>query len=164
MRIAEVAKAGNRIAFATAAPASMLPLALTLARNARDAGADVVDEDDGRPERIDGRVARFIRWLDGVALVTDGSNVWATNGPEAAREWLFLAPRPVLVVADGPFAEAAYTAGLEVVAFMGLDRPALAVPAARGDRCVVVPVSPGRPARSYRPVLDVFEAAFATRG
>ena len=46
----------------------------------------------------------------------------ATRGPEAPQEWLFLVPRPALVVADGPFADVALEAGIEV------DRPRRARP------------------------------------
>ena len=135
--------------FATAQPASLLGIHATLARLARAAGATIDDADDTGPLRVDGRTGRFLRWLDGIAVVSDGSSLLATSGPDAAEEWMFLAGRPSLVVADGPFAVAAVDAGVEVVAFAGLDRVELAVPAVRtraqhGNGCLVVPVHGGR--------------------
>ena len=66
-----------------------------------------------------------LRWVDGVAVVTDGQSLCATRGPEAAQEWLFLIPRPALVIADGPYADVALDAGIEVIA-LGGPRPLLA--------------------------------------
>ncbi len=79
---------------------------------------------------------------------------------------MFLAGRPSLVVADGPFAVAAVDAGVEVVAFAGLDRVELAVPAVRtraqhGNGCLVVPVHGGRAPRAYAPLVALLERACA---
>ena len=43
-----------------------------LARLARAAGGSVDDTDDAGPMRVDGRGPRWLRWVDGVAVVTDG--------------------------------------------------------------------------------------------
>ena len=51
----------------------------------------------------------------------------SVRGLEAAQEWLFMIPRPALVVADGPYADVAVEAGIEVIAFAGLDHCSLAV-------------------------------------
>lgn len=159
-RIVAAARAGARIAFATAAPASMLAIHMALARRARTAGAVVADDDDAGPARIDGRSPRWIRWIGGVAVVTDGAALVGASGADAPREWLFHLGRPQLVVADGPFAEAAFDEAIEVVSFAGLDRISLAVPAAGGDRCTVVPVHGGRPPRAYEPLLGLFDEPF----
>ena len=93
-----VADTGAHIALATSKPASLLPVYLALARLARISGGDVADDDeDSSPLRVDGRAARTLRWVDGVAVVTDGQSLCETRGPEAAAEWLFLVPRPALV-------------------------------------------------------------------
>jgi hypothetical protein len=160
-RIAEVARSGARIAFATAQPASLFGVHAALARLARVAGAEIDDADDVGPLRVDGRSGRYLRWVDGVAAVTDGDSLLGTKGRDAADEWLFLAGRPALVVADGPFAVAASEARLDVVAFGGLDRVELALPAARAQGCIVVPVHGGRPARAYAPLVGLLEATFA---
>jgi hypothetical protein len=151
-RIRTAARAGARIAVATARPASMLGLHLAAASMARDLGAELVDLADVGPLRADGRARRYVRWTGGVAAVTDGEALLATRDAEAAREWMFVIPRPALVVADGSFAEAAWEAGVEVVAFAGLDRAGLAIAAARGVRCTLVPLRTDRPPRNYRPL------------
>ncbi|MGQ0826208.1 MAG: phosphatase [Actinomycetota bacterium] len=158
--VRDVAATHGRIAFATATPASLLGVHATLARLARERGGDVVDGEDSGPMRIDGRAPRWIRWLDGIAVVTDGTALLGAVGPDGPKEWLFLIGRPRLAVADGPYAEAAHAAGIDVVAIVGLDRPALALPAARGAGCTVVPVPTARPARAYAPLVRALEMAF----
>jgi hypothetical protein len=160
-RIGAVARSGARIAFATAQPASLLGVHAALARLARSAGGEIDDADDTGPLRVDGRTGRFLRWVDGIAVVTDGSSLLATTGPDAAEEWMFLAGRPSLVVADGPFAAAAVDAGVEAVAFAGLDRVDLAVPAVRTKGCLVVPVHGGRSPRAYAPLVALLARAYA---
>lgn len=155
-RVRAVAEYGGRIAFATATPGSFLPLHLAIARLARAAGAEVPDPADAGPIRADGRSGRCLRWFDGVAAVSDGAGLCATRDAEPAREWLFVLARPALVVADGSFADVAWEAGLEVVGLAGLDHAGLAVPAARGDRCVVVPLRNGMPPRAYAAVTARF--------
>jgi hypothetical protein len=157
-RVREVAAGHGTVAFACAAPASLLGVLAALARVARAAGAGVADVDEVGPFRADGRSARFLRQIEGVALLTDRRALLPAVSGDAAREWTFALGRPALVAADGPFAEVAWEAGLDVIAFAGLDRPALAVAAARHDRCLLVPLRTDRPAAAYRPVVDAFEA------
>jgi hypothetical protein len=61
------------------------------------------------------------------------------------------------VIADGPFAEVAWEAGIEVVVLAGLDRPAPAVAAARDARCTVVPLRTDRPPRNYGVIRSLVE-------
>ena len=86
--------------------------------------------------------------------MTDGQSLCETRGPEAAAEWLFLVPRPALVIADGPYADAALDAGVEVIALAGLDHCSLAVARQRGRSCLVVPMWTDRPPGAYRPLLE----------
>lgn len=159
-RIDAVARAGGRVAFATARPAAMLALHAGLARVARERGAEVVEEDDAGPLRVDGRMPRWLRWIDGVACVTDGDSLLAAQRSDAGTEWLFVVGRPALVVADGPFAECALEQGIDTVGFGGLDRPGLLVAATREPGACAVPVHPGRPPRAYALVGEAFVAAF----
>jgi hypothetical protein len=151
-RVCDVAATGARIAIATSAPASLVTLHLAFARLAQDHGGEVVDLADFGPIRADGRNPRWLRWLGGVAMVSDGDALCATRDGEVAREWMFAMPRPALVVADGPFAEVAWESGVDVVAFAGLDRLGLAVAAAtaRRETGIVVPMRTDRAARAYR--------------
>ena len=73
-------------------------------------------------------------------------------------------PRPALVVADGPFADAALDAGIEVIAPAGLDHCSLAVARRRGRGCLVVPMWTDRPPGAYRPLLETaLDAAVSLR-
>lgn len=161
-RIHAVAAVGGRIAFATAAPASLLGVYSSIVRLARAAGAVVDDDQDRGPLRVDGRYPRWLRTVDGVTVVTDGSSLLATTGIDAADEWVFLVDRPALAVADGPFAAAAYADGVEVVTIAGLDQPALGLAAARTLRCTLVPLHPSRPPRDYDPFVTGFAQAFTS--
>jgi hypothetical protein len=157
--IVDVASTGATVAFATSRPASLLTFYLALARLARISGGDVADADDSSPIRVDGRAARAIRWVDGVALVTDGEALCGTRGLEAPHEWLFLVPRPALAVADGPYADAALEAGLDVIAFGGLEHCSLAIGRRRAPRSLVVPLWPDRAPGAYRPLIEAALAA-----
>nr|MDP9334107.1 phosphatase [Actinomycetota bacterium] len=106
-RVLEAAARGARVAIATASPASLATLHLSFARLARANGAEVVDLPDFGPIRADGRTPRWLRWVGGVAVVSDGQSLCDTRDGEAAREWMFAIPRPSLVIADGPYAEVA---------------------------------------------------------
>jgi hypothetical protein len=154
-RVRSVASAGGRVAIATARPASLLTLHLAFGALVRDHDGELIDLADFGPIRADGRTSRWLRWIGGVAVVTDGRTLCATGDGEAAREWLFAMPRPALVVADGSFAEVAWEAGIEVVALAGLDRPALAVAANRDGRDIVVPLRTDRPTRAYGVIEDL---------
>jgi hypothetical protein len=154
-RVLEAAARGARVAVATAAPASLVTLHLSFVRLARANGAEVVDLPDFGPIRADGRTPRWLRWLGGVAVVSDGQSLCDTRDGEAAREWMFAIPRPSLVIADGPYAEVAWERGIEVVAFAGLDRPGLALAAAVDGRCTLVPMRTDRPARGYQVLVDL---------
>jgi hypothetical protein len=169
-RIVEVARDGRRIAFATACPASLLPLHRSLAESAAALGAEVVTATESAQFGTGGR---RLRWLDRVAVVTDGEAILADDDAAAADELLFTVARPDLVVADRCFAGVALGAGIEVVAFADLDAAVLAVAAHRGRAVRVVPLDERRPPVAYEPLLARFdellhgclsEAAIVTEG
>jgi hypothetical protein len=158
-RIVDVAGTGAHISLATSRPASLITVYLALARLARISGGDVADDEDSAPLRVDGRAARELRWVDGVATVTDGESLCATRGLAAPLEWLFLVPRPALVIADGPYADAALDAGIDVIALGGLEHCSLAVGRKRGRDCLVVPLWTDRAPGAYRPLIEAALAA-----
>jgi len=155
LRILEVARGGGRLAFATAPPAALLQLYRRLAARAGAEGAEVLagDETVGF-----GPAGRRVRWVDQVAVLTDGAALLADDGVEAAEEWLFALAHPDLVVADHSYAGVASARGLEVVAFADLDAVALAVAAWQGRAVRVVPLDDRRPPTSYAGLLDLLEA------
>lgn len=147
--LAQAAAAGARVAFATARPASLLPLYQTLARSALDAGAVVLGDDESEEFRDGGRAGRRLRWYHGVAVVVDRTGLLDTDAVEAADEWLFHLPRPELVVADRGFAGVSVARGIATVACCDLDTPALAMAAASREHCTLVPFIVGRPPVAY---------------
>jgi hypothetical protein len=161
VQLARVAGARRTIAFATASPASLLPLHQQLVRLARAGGAHVVDAPDSAPMRADGRMARRLRWLGGVAVVTDGASIFATHDAGAARHWTRALGRPGLVVTDGPFAHVAIALGLPTIAFVDQRGLAVAVAATDGAAVTAVPVHLDAAPRAYEALGDVVDAAFA---
>jgi hypothetical protein len=153
-RLGDVANTNARIALATSSPASLLTFHLALARFARISGAEVADGDDAGPMRVDGRADRYLRWVDGVAVVTDGQSLCSVRGLEAAQEWLFMIPRPALVIADGAYAEVAADSGIETIGLAGLDHCSLVVGPTKNRRCTVVPMWTDRTPGAYRPLLE----------
>ena len=84
-RLASMSCARARITFATSRPASLLPLLGHLARLARGVGAELAEEPDSPRFRCDGRAGRVLRWVGGVAVVSDGRSVLATDDRAAAE-------------------------------------------------------------------------------
>jgi len=156
-RVLEVARDGRRLAFVTACPASLFTVHRALASAAADAGGHVYDAVESPTIRGEGPLAPRLRWIDRVAMVSDGRALLDGSAArrDAADELLFGAGPVDLVVADRVFAGVALASGLEVVAFAGLDALALAVAAWRGMAVRVVPLDEHRPPAAYLPLLDL---------
>ena len=146
-RVLEVARGGGRLAFATARPAALLQLYRRFAARAAAEGAEVLA---GVESSGIGPAGRRVRWIDQVAVLTDGAALLADDAVEAAEEWLFTLARPDLVVADHTYAGVASSSGLEVVAFADLDAVALAVAAWQGRALRIVPLDDRRPPGAVR--------------
>jgi hypothetical protein len=159
LRVLEVARGGGRLAFATARPAALLQLYRRLAARAGAEGADVLAGDETAGF---GPGGRRVRWVDQVAVLTDGAALLADHGVEAAEEWLFTLAHPDLDVADHSYAGVAAASGLEVVAFADLDAVALAVAAWQGRAIRVVPLDDRRPPSAYAGLLDLLESVAST--
>jgi hypothetical protein len=156
-RVLEVARNGGRIAFATTCPASLFTLHRALAEAAAAAGGNVFDAAESAPFDERSRDASRLRWLDRVAMVTDGRALPGDGrSPQlAAEEWAFTVGHPDLVVSDRTFAGHAVATGVEVVAFAGLDALALGVASWRGLAVRTVPLDERRPPRAYEPLVDL---------
>jgi hypothetical protein len=153
-RLATVAAAGGRIAFATGRPASLLACYCAIVAALAPTPARTVDVG------VFGPVAgsRSLWWVDSVAVVTDGASLLADDGSVCGEDWLFAIGRPDLVVADRGFAAAAVAAGVETIALADLDAVVLGV-AARRDRPIrVVPLDEQRPPGAYGPLVAALTA------
>lgn len=157
-RVLEVARGGGRLAFATARPAALLQLYRRFAARAAAEGAEILA---GVESSGIGPAGRRMRWIDHVAVLTDGAALLADDAVEAAEEWLFTLARPDLVVADHSYAGVASSSGLEVVAFADLDAVALAVAAWQGRALRIVPLDDRRPPVAYAGLLDLLETLTA---
>ena len=91
-----------------------------------------------------------MRWVDKVAVLTDGAALLGDDSVDAAQEWLFTLARPDLVVCDRTYAGVAVAGGLEVVAFADLDAVALAVAAWQGRGVRIVPARRAAPTPGLR--------------
>ena len=158
-RVLEVARSGGRLAFATARPAGLLQLLRRLAVRAAAEGATVLTGDETASF---GPAGRRVRWVDQVAVLSDGAALLADDSVEAAEEWLFTLARPELVIADHTYAGVALASGLEVVAFADLDAVALAVAAWQGRALRIVPLDDRRPPGAYEGLLDLLESLAST--
>ena len=156
-RTLEVAAEGGRIAFATSAPASLFVLHRALADAAACAGGHVFEAVESAPVADHGTGAVRLRWIDRVAMASDGRALLdgRAERDNAADELLFAAGAVDLVVADRTFAGRALASGLEVVAFAGLDALALAVAEWRGLAVRVVPLDESRAPASYASLLEL---------
>lgn len=153
-RVLEVARNGGTLAFATSSPASLFTLHRELARCARDAGGRVYDATESTSFRGRDAERSRLRWVDQVAMVTDGRALLGDDvSGNAAEELLFAVGHPDVLVADRTFAGRALSSGLEVIAFADLDAVALAVAAWRGMAIRIVPLDERRPPDAYRPLL-----------
>jgi hypothetical protein len=155
-RVLEVARAGGRLVFATARPASLFGVYRTLARAAAGVGGKVLSAPAAPIDE-----SQRVWWIDDVAMVSDGESLLADVSGAAADELLFVVPRPDLVVADHAFAGVALVSGLEVVALADLDAVALAVAAWRGMAVRVAPFDQHRTPTAYDPLLDLLAEAVA---
>jgi hypothetical protein len=159
VRILEVSRGGGRLAFATARPAALLQLYRRLVARASREGAEVLA---GVETAVFGPTSRRVRWVDGVAVATDGAALLADDSVLAAQEWLFSLGHPDLVVADHSYAGVAMATGHEVVAFADLDAVALAVAAWQGRALRMVPLDDRRPPTAYAGLLDLLESLAAS--
>jgi hypothetical protein len=157
-RLTEVARERGRVALATGRPASLLGCYAAIAAALDAAGARVVDLGAYGPFHG----SRWLWWVDGVAVVTDGASLLADAGLGTGDEWLFAVGRPDLLVCDRGFAAAGVTAGIETIALADLDAVALGVAERRQHPVRVVPVDEQRPPGAYDPLVEALTAPLAT--
>ena len=157
-RILEVAAARGRIAFATARPASLLPLYRRLVARAGAAGADVLAADE---TGVVGLSGRRVRWIDGSRCSPTAPPSSATTASTPPTSGSSPSPVPTSSCPTAPSPGVAVATGLEVVAFADLDAVALAVAAWQGRSLRIVPLDDRRPPRAYAGLLDLLESLAA---
>jgi hypothetical protein len=150
--IAEVVGAGGRLLFATGHPTGILALHLSVAEAAAARGATVLTPAAEAAVPDLGARAR-VRYLGGVAMLSNGADLLHTHAPEPMQLMLGASgPAPDLVVADHGFAGAAAQAGLRTVGFADSNDPALFVAAEEGRLSVAVPLDDNVAPALYAPL------------
>jgi hypothetical protein len=138
-RLATAAGRGESVLLATGHPTGLALLYMEIAKLLAAAGAKIVRPGDGLAWDDGAHGVREIRYLRGVAMLTDGASATHTHAPGAMQRML-KETTPDLVVADHGFAGAAIEAGIDAVSVADVNDPALIVAHAlgRGDAVVVM--------------------------
>lgn len=159
-RIAEHALRGNTLLAVTGHPTGLLEHHVRVVDAYRRAG--------GKPVRLReeerlpfGRGPAEVRYVGGVGCLSDGASLRHTHSSEAMEALLDSEPWPDLVLGDHGFAGAAIARGIETVAVMDINDPALAVACAEHRDVVIIPMDDNRPPRLYEPSWLIFEDALA---
>ncbi|MEZ0071595.1 phosphatase [Planotetraspora sp. GP83] len=152
-RVAEALRPGGaRVIVATGHPTGLLTIHLGLARFLEAYGATLLTPAEGW-SYVGGGLGRRkkIRYVDDVAMLSDGGTLVHTHDPDPMRAML-AEERPDLVIADHGWAGAAGEAGIETVGFADSNDPALFVGEAEGKIAVTVPLDDNVLPRYYRPL------------
>ena len=147
-RVLEVARDGGRVAFATARPASLLPLYRRSSRAWKPPGGDVLSADEtgplgpGAAGCVGSTGSRCSPTAPRSSATTASTPPTSCSSPcRVPTSWSPTAPTP-----------GSGSSGLEVVAFADLDALALAVAAWQGRAVRIVPLDERRPPRRLRPL------------
>ncbi|MBA3621612.1 MAG: phosphatase [Euzebyales bacterium] len=151
------AAGGGRVLLATGHPTGLLPHYAAIARFLQSRGCLLLAPlDDTRMAVDDGSgQRRWLRFLDGVACVSDAGSLRHTHRSrymEAMLDELAPADTPDLVVADHGMAGAAIERGLPTLSIADVNDPALPVAQARGRTDAVLPIDDNLAPRLFIPV------------
>ena len=160
-RLADAARRGERILFATGHPGDLDPLYGAIAELAAAHGAQIVRPADGASWTDEDAGHEWtIAYHGAVGMVTDGMRPRHTHRPDA-MERMLAEERPDLVVADHGFAGAAIQAEVETLSIADVNDPALIVARAQGRTEIVVVLDDHVPAENYWPCFQAIAAQFA---
>jgi len=154
-----------RVLLATGHPTGVLAWHLAVAAHLAAAGCEVVEPGAGDAVAADHLPARAqIRYLGGVAMLSNGADFLHTHAPEPMQHILAGGARPGLVVADHGWAGAAAQAGITTIGLAVTNDPALFVGAEEGKVAVAVPLDDNVPPAAYRPLADYAIRAISSTG
>ena len=137
-RLARACRLGERVVLATGHPVGLAHLYLAVGRELRARGVEILRPADGvRWHDADRDHPWEIRYLEGLALLTDVASARHTHSGDAMRRML-ADERPDLVFADHGFAGAAIEAGVDTVSIADVNDPALLVAQAQGRTDAVI--------------------------
>jgi histidinol phosphate phosphatase hisN-like protein len=162
-RLAAAARRGERVLVATGHPTGVLPLHMAVARALDSAGAKLLMPAEGGRLGNDpaGRRRNRVRYLDGVAVLSDGASLFHTHEAWPMERMLAETDPPDLVLADHGFAGAAIARGVETVSIADVNDPALPVAKAVGLTEIVIPLDDNVSPALYVPLAERLEAAIS---
>lgn len=157
-RLAQACRLGEGVILATGHPVGLAHLYTAVGREIESRGARILRPADGRRWREPGRPHDWqIRYLDGLALLTDESAPRHTHGADAMARML-AEQRPDLVFADHGFAGAAIERGVETVSIADVNDPALMVARAQGRTEIVIVMDDNVSPEAYWPCFQAIAA------
>jgi hypothetical protein len=159
-RLAFACRRGERVILATGHPVGLAHLYIEVGRMLRARGVTLLKPYEGAAWREEGHHHQWqVRYLEGVAMLTDKTSARHTHSGEPMRRMLAEA-RPDLVFADHGFAGAAIEAGVETVSIADVNDPALLVARAQGHTETVVVMDDNVQPEAYWPCFQAIAAAF----
>lgn len=159
-RLTQAAQRSERVLIATGHPTGLLPTYMEVARALVESGCKLeTPRSNERLADLPRKHGNRVRYLDGVACLSDGANLYHTHEAWPMDALLDAIEPPDLVLADHGFAGAAIVRGIETLAFADVNDPALAVAKARGLTRVVVPLDDNREPERYAQMTAYLTAA-----
>lgn len=153
-RLAFACRRGERVILATGHPVGLAHLYIELGRELRSRGVRLLQPAEGATwHERDRHHPWQLRYLQGVAILTDRASARHTHSGEPMRRMLAEA-RPDLVFADHGFAGAAIEAGVETVSIADVNDPALLVAKAQGRTHTVIVMDDNVRPEAYWPCFQ----------
>jgi Phosphatase len=156
-RLARAVAAGERLVLATGHPRGLDHLYIEVGRLLRERGVEVLRPADGTSWRDGDGGRRWIRYHEGLAMLTDDERPLHTHdGAVMAR--ILTEARPDLVLADHGFAGAAIERGIETISIADVNDPALLVARAQRRTEVVIVMDDNVEPDAYWPCFQAIAA------
>jgi len=157
-RLAAAVRRGERLVLATGHPVGLAHLYIEVGRLMRDRGVEILEPADGVTWH-DGDLHHpwQIRYLEGVAMLTDKASARHTHSADAMERMLAEAT-PNLVFADHGFAGGAIEQGVETVSIADVNDPALIVARALGRTQTVIVMDDNVSPQAYWPCFQAIAA------
>jgi hypothetical protein len=160
-RLAVACARGERVILATGHPVGLAHLYTGVGRQLAARGVELLRPYEGVAWRdADGRHGWQIRYLEGVALLTDRASARHTHRGDAMA-WMLGEVRPDLVFADHGFAGAAIEAGIETLSIADVNDPALLVARAQRRTEIVIVMDDNVQPDGYWPCYQAIVARLA---
>ena len=153
-RLAQAVRRGERLVLATGHPVGLAHLYIEVGRLMRARGVEILEPADGLTWREGERHHPWqIRYLDGVAMLTDKASARHTHSADAMERMLVDAT-PDLVFADHGFAGGAIEHGVETLSIADVNDPALIVASALGRTETVIVMDDNVAPQAYWPCFQ----------